>query len=164
MSGDLVNVNQDIVTETLETYAQRGVFRAFSCISRSKTEVRYRMQWHKDRFFDLTFHPAQRALRFEAVLPNAPAQMYADFKRFVAERQSDALPEHRRIDSRKVRITCSRTKGDIALLFRAKDGEVEYAVRKLIDLVHQVYQVFLRDGLYYEYMIGTFEVDRDQLS
>ena len=159
-----LRIKTDIVTETLEGYAQRGVFRAFSCISRSKTEVRYRMQWHKDRFFDLTFHPAQRALRFEAVLPKAPAQMYQDFKRFVAERQSDALPEHRRIDPARVRITCSRAKGDIALLFRPKEGEVEYAVRRLIDLVHQVYQVFLRDGLYYEYMIDTFEVDRDQVS
>jgi len=153
-----------IVTETLETYAQRGVFRAFSCISRSKTEVRYRMQWHKDRFFDLTFDPARRALRFEAVLPKAPAHLYKDFKHFVAERQSDQLPAHRRIDPQKVRISCSRKKGNISLLFRPKEGEVEYAVRKLIDLVHQVYQVFLRDGLYYEYMIETFEVDRDQLS
>jgi len=159
-----LRTNPEIVTKTLEFYAQKGVFRAFSCIARSKDAVRYRLQWHKDRSFDLTYDVPRQSLRFEVVLPKVPLAMYEDFKRFVGERQAPELPEHRRIDSDKVRITCSRRNGDISVLFRARGGDLEYAVRRLIDLVHEVYQVFLRDGLYYEYMIETFEVDRDQLS
>ncbi len=156
--------NPDIVTKTLEFYAQKGVFRAFSCIAKSKDSIRYRMQWHKERSFGLTFDVPRQSLRFEAVLPKTSAAMYEDFKRFVAERQSPELPKHRRIDPEEVRITCSRRNGDISVLVRARAGNLEYAVRALIGLVHEVYQVFLRDGRYYEYMIETFEVDRDQLS
>lgn len=121
------------------------------------------MQWHKDRFYDLMYDVSRKSLRFPVVLPKAPRAMYEDFKKFVARRQTEPL-EHRRIDAKKVRISCSFKNGNIALLFTAKDGDLQYAAEKLINLVHEVFLVFLRDGLYYEYMIETFEVDRDQLS
>jgi hypothetical protein len=122
------------------------------------------MQWHKDRFYDLELDVSKRSLRFPIVLPNAPKPMYEDFKRFVASRQSEETLEHRRIDPSKVRISCSLRNNNISILFIAKDGDFQYATEKLINLVHEVFLVFLRDGLYYEYMIETFEVDRDQLA
>jgi hypothetical protein len=122
------------------------------------------MQWHKDRFYDLVFDPAKKSLRIPLVLPKTPRSMYEEFKRFVAARQSEETLAHRRIDPKKIRISCSHKNGNIALLFVAGDGDFEYATQKLINLVHEVFMVFLRDGLYYEYMIETFDMDRDQLS
>lgn len=122
------------------------------------------MQWHKDRFYDLIFDPARKSLRFEVVLPNVPLAMYEDFKRFVASRRSPDVLEHRRIDPKRIRLFCSRRNGDISLLAKSKDGDLEYLAQKLVHLVQEVFQIFLRDGLYYEYMIETFEVDRDQLA
>jgi hypothetical protein len=78
-------------------------------------------------------------------------------------RQSHETLAHRRIDPKRVRISCSYKNGDIALLFISKDRYLEYATQKLINLMHEIFMVFLRDGLYYEYMIETFEIDRDQL-
>ncbi len=122
------------------------------------------MQWHKDRFYDLRFDSVKGSLRFPVVLPKVPREMYQAFKVFVASRQSDEMLAHRRIDPKKVRISCSLKNGNISLLFTAKDKDYEYATQKIINLMHEIFMVFLRDGLYYEYVIETFDVDRDQLA
>lgn len=122
------------------------------------------MQWHKDRFYDLVFDSVKGSLRFPVVLPKVPREMYDAFKAFVASRQTDEMLAHRRIDPKKVRISCSFNNGNISLLFTAKDKDYEYATQKLINLMHEIFMVFLRDGLYYEYVIETFDVDRDQLT
>ncbi len=121
------------------------------------------MLWHKDRFYDLVFDSARHSLRFPVVLPKVPRSMYEDFKKFVASRQSIEMLEHRRIDPKKVRISCSLKNSNISLLFIAKDRDYEYATQKLIHLMHEVFLIFLRDGLYYEYLIETFDIDRDQI-
>jgi len=72
------------VDETLELYAHKGVFRSFSRVSTANKVVYYRLQWHKNRFFDLAFDPAKRSLRFPMVLPKVPREMYGEFKKFVA--------------------------------------------------------------------------------
>lgn len=152
------------VDETLELYANKGVFRSFSSILRSNKSVTYRMKWHKERFYDLIHDLEKRSLRCPVVLPQAPRAMYEEFKKFVASRQSTEMLAHRRIDPKRVRISCSLKKGDISLLFVSKDRDLEYATQKLINLMHEVFMIFLRDGLYYEYMIETFDIDRDQLA
>lgn len=152
------------VDETLELYAAKGVFMSFSSVLRSNKGANYRMKWHKDRFYDLVFDAAKRSLRFPVVLPKAPRSMYENFKKFIAERQSEETIAHRRIDPKKVRISCSLKNGNISLLFIAKDRDYEYATQKLIHLMHEVFLIFLRDGLYYEYTIETFDLDRDQMS
>jgi hypothetical protein len=121
------------------------------------------MQWNKNRFFDLAFDPAKRSLRFPMVLPKVPREMYGEFKKFVASRQSDEMLAHRLIDPKKIRISCALKNGNISLLFISKDSDLEYATQKLINLVHEIFLVFLQDGLYYEYTIETFDLDRDQI-
>ena len=71
----------DLVSKTLEIYANKGVFRAFSRVLRRNRVALYRMQWHKDRFYDLVFDPAKHSLRFEVVLPKVPRPMYEAFKK-----------------------------------------------------------------------------------
>jgi hypothetical protein len=121
------------------------------------------MKWHKDRFYDLIFDVEKRSLRFPVVLPKVPRPMYEDFKKFVASRQAVEILEHRRIDPKRVRISCSHRNGNISLLFVSKDGDLEYTAQRLINLVNEVILIFLGDGLYYEYMIETFNIDRDHL-
>ncbi len=121
------------------------------------------MQWHKNRYYDLIFDIGKRSLRFPVVLPKAPRPMYEDFKKYVASRQSEDVVPHRRIDPQKVRISCSFKNRDIAVLFTSRDGDLAHATQKLINLVHEIFMDFLRDGMYYEYMIKTFDIDRDQL-
>jgi hypothetical protein len=119
------------------------------------------MKWHKERFYDLIYDVEKRSLRFPVALPKAPRPMYEEFKKFVASRQSTEILEHRRINPKRVRASCALKNGNISLLFISKDRDLEYSTQKLINLMHEIFMVFLRE--YYEYTIETFDIDRDQL-
>jgi len=87
--------------------------------------------------------------------------MYREFKQFIASRQSKDVPEHRRIDPRRVNIRISNRAGNIGLTFTVRNNDYEYATRKLINLVQEIYLGFLYDGPYYDYMVETFHLDPD---
>lgn len=155
----------DVVAQVLAGYAERRVFHGFSRGSTAGGKVTFRISWHRGRVFELVFDAKTCALRLPDVLTDIPAgsQMFADLKGFIHSRQSDELPEHRRIDERKVGIRTYCRNGAILLVMKAKDGDSEYAVRKLVHLVNEIYLTFLADGNYFEYLVETFELDPDHM-
>lgn len=152
----------DVVDKTLESYAQRGVFRGFSQDVRP-TKAVFRMLWHRERVFELTFEPQKNVLRFAQILPNVDAAMYRDLQEFINLRLLPELPDHRRIDPHKVQIQPTRRNGNVALTLQILDGDDEYATRKLIHLVHEIFLTFLLDGRYYDYMVENFDLDPDRM-
>ena len=153
------------VAETLENYARRGVFRGFSRGPVSRDKAAFRMVWHRDRVFDFVFDFHSNTMRFPLVLPNVPAgsAMYSELKNFIKSRQTDSVPEHRRIDSRKAQVRSYNRGGNVSLTLTVVDGDFDYCARKLINLVHEIFMVFLIDGSYYEYMVETFDLDPDRM-
>ena len=89
--------------------------------------------------------------------------MYREFKEFVGSRHAAGLLEHRRIDPKKAVVRPSNRRGNIALTLTVKNGDYDYATRKLIHLVHEIFLVFLYDGRYYDYVIKTFGLDPDEM-
>ena len=104
-------------------------------------------------------------MRFPLVLPEVPANssMYRELQEFLESRQSESLPEHRRIDRAKAQVSAGNRQGAVSLTLTVKDDEYEYGARKLINLVHEVFLVFLYDGRYYEYMVEKFDLDPDRM-
>ena len=123
------------------------------------------MLWHRDRFFELIVDTRKRTLHFPVVLPEVPLEsdMERDFRGFVAERQTADIPDHRRIDPSKTTMICGNVNGNLSLTAKVENREYEYATRKLINLVHEVYLVFLYEGRYYDYLVETFDLDPDHL-
>jgi hypothetical protein len=154
-----------LVASILENYATRAVFRGFSQGPVSNGRTTFKMLWHRDRFFELVLDVPRKTLRFPAVLPEVPAgsTMYREFREFVESRQSHALPEHRRIDKEKADVRCGNQGGDVSVTLTTRDGDFEYGVRKLINLVHETYLVFLFDGRYHDYLVETFNLDPDRM-
>lgn len=148
----------DAVAAVLENYASRGVFRGFSRKSNA-----FKMIWHRDRPFDLTVDAGRGTIRIPVVLPSVPKEMYQDLREFIASRHTEEVPEHRRVDLDKAELKCATRNGDVSLTITAKDRDFEYAARKLINIVQEVYLGFLTDGPYYEYQIETFDLDPDQI-
>jgi hypothetical protein len=101
-------------------------------------------------------------LRFPLVLPEVPPPMYRQLKEFLDSRKSPNLPDHRRIDPKKATIRPSKRSGNVALTLTVKNGDYEYATRKLIHLVHEIFLVFLHEA-HYEYMVKVFDLDPDHL-
>lgn len=151
-----------IAAAILETYAQRGVFRGFNQDLRS-TKAVFRMLWHRERVFELTFEPGKNTLRFAQVLPNVDAEMFRDLQEFINLRLTTELPDHRRMAPTKVQITPTRRSGNVALTMQILDGDDEYAVRRFIHLVHEIFLTFLLDGRYYDYMVENFDLDPDRM-
>jgi hypothetical protein len=152
----------ETVAKVLEGYAARGVFRGFSRGKTVGNKTTFKLLWHQDQFFELILDPKLKTMRMPAVLPNVSSPMVRDFKEFVESQFSKDLPEHRRIDRRKVRFSASNRGGNLSLTLKVAGNDFEYAARKFIHLVHEVYLVFLNDGRHYDYMLETFELDPDK--
>ena len=150
----------EVVAETLENYARRGVFRGFSRGSVKNGRAAFRMVWHRDRVFDAN----RGTMRFPLVLPDVPAdsKMYLDLKKFIKMRQSGELPEHRRIDAGKAHVGSYFRSGNVSVTLTVLNGDYQYGAQKLINLVHEIFLVFLADG-YFDYMVEAFDLDPDRM-
>jgi hypothetical protein len=152
-----------VVQETLAGYAKRGVFRAYGDQPSGNGQSRFSFRWHADATFQIVYDPRRRELIFRDVLPGVPARsgMYRDLKAFVEGRSSPALPEHRRIDPRKARVTVTNRRGMVSLAVSLKNAHLEYGVRRAVNLIHELFVEFLRNPLYFSYMVEHFQLDPD---
>lgn len=153
----------EAVSEALESYARRGVFRGFTRLEVSRSQATFRLRWHRDRFFELHFDSQNNTLRMPQVLPSVPARskMYRSLKEFIKSRHSAALPDHRRIDPRKAEVRTHNRAGCVSVTLTVKNGDSAYGARKLINLVHEIFVVFLAD--HYEYMVENLDLDPDHI-
>lgn len=103
-------------------------------------------------------------MRFPLVLPDVPAgsKMYLDLKKFIKARQSAELPDHRRIDAGKAQVGSYLRSGNVSLTLTVVNGDYQYGAQKLINLVHEIFLVFLADG-YFDYMVEAFDLDPDKM-
>lgn len=165
----MVSADRSALAETvqavLEEYLNKGVFRGFGRIPNQRGKTSFKMLWHHGKTFVLVFDPKTMTLRFPVLLPEVPAnsEMHKSFKAYVKSRQHKSLPDHRRVASERVTVRTLNRNGSISLSMKSKDGDLEYAVRKLIQLVHETFLVFLSDGLYYEYLVDVFDLNVDAL-
>ena len=67
------------------------------------------------------------------------------------------------MDPKKCELICTNKKGSAGVTIKIFDGDWDYAARKLVTLVHEIYLMFLNDGKYYEYMIDVFDLDPDHM-
>jgi hypothetical protein len=153
-----------IVTGVLEGYAEKAVFRGFSAHPGAKGQATYRMVWHHDRPFEMVLDAGAKTLQFPEVLPGVSARspMYRELQAFLKVRQSDQVPEHRRVNPAKTRMAMANKRGIVSVKAMVKDGDFDYGTRKIIQMVHEIFLVFLVDGSYYEYMVEHLGLDPDR--
>jgi hypothetical protein len=152
-----------VVGDILEDYARRGMFKGFSRQQQGRIKGNFRVLWHRNHVFDWHYDGGKQRLKIACVLPGVPAKssMYREFKAWLKTRQDDDLPDHRRVDRQKLELKTFNRGGDIALNAHLLDGDVEYGVKKLVGLVNEIYLDFLSSGLYFEWLLETFNLDPD---
>ena len=155
----------DTVAALLAGYAERRVFLGFSRGPTSGEKATFQIAWHRGRVFTLAVDARAGTLRLPELLIGVPAQssMHKDLKAFIRSRQSDELPDHRRLDARKTQVRTYNRGGNILLVMKVMDGDSEYAVRKLVHLINEIYLTFLADGKYFDYLVDTFNLDPDRM-
>jgi len=147
----------NIVRESLQAYADRGVFRGFS----EAKAGRFTFVWFFHHPMELNVDTAKHELRFKQLLPGIPArsELYAELKSFLAERHDRQLPEHRRVDRRRAEVACSNRAGAVSLSLKVKNNQYAYGVNRIVNLVHELF-VHLRSA-HPEYLVEAFDAPQE---
>jgi len=85
--------------------------------------------------------------------------MYRQLREFLKACQDGDRPAHRRIDALKAKVACTNRGGNVGLTMAIADGDYEYATRKFIHLIQEIYLVFLAE--HFEYQVEAFDLDPD---
>jgi hypothetical protein len=146
-----------VVGESLQAYADRGVFRGLSEVRSG----RFQFVWLIGHRMELMVDPAKSLLCFRQLLPGIPARSarYAELKRFLEGRHDRELPEHRRIDRRRAEVGCSNRGGCVSVSLKVKNNEYAYGVNRIVNLVHELF-VHLRQS-HPEYLMENFDVPQE---
>jgi hypothetical protein len=146
-----------VVTQQLQTYAQRGVFRSFSQTRAHGSQAEFRFFWLWDLPFHLSFDGKRKALSFKKLLPGvlAGSELNTQLKAFIKDRCSNDQPEHRRVDPRRISIRYSNLRGNVSITFLMKESGYEYGVKKALNLVNEIFVGFLNVH-FPEYMTQYF--------
>jgi hypothetical protein len=152
----------DTVRALLQHYASRGAFRSFSEVPRGIGRLaEFQFLWFRDVRFRVTYNPASRTLTFVDCLPAVLARSAMDrhLRAFIASRSEKTVPEHRRVDLKKVGVSVLNRKSAISVAFALKPSQIEYGTRKAVHLIHEVLMDFLNDSQYVEYNIDHFNLN-----
>jgi hypothetical protein len=151
------NKSLSAVRESLQAYADRGVFRGFSEIRNG----RFQFVWVVNHRMELSVDTAKHELRFKQLLPNVPAKspLYAELKSFIRRRHDRELPEHRRIDLKRAEVSCSNRGGFISVSLKVKNNQYAYGVNRIVNLVHELF-LHLRERRP-EYLTENFDVPQE---
>ena len=145
-----------LVTNALQAYANRGVFRGLSVAVKPGGRYEYSFHWLMQRRFTLTFDPKRRALRFRQLFPHVGARspMLAALKRSVEQRATRQVPAHKRFDGRRIRATAALQRGSMSLAMEVRGSQYAYAVRQLLNLVNELFLVL--HETYPDYLMAHF--------
>jgi len=144
------------LTGGLQAYADRGVFRGFRVEEGRGGRTDYFFTWLTRTPIQLRYDRSKRQLRFVDLLPRVSAYpgLAEALRRLVLEHQSTAVPEHRRIDGRRVKLATAVRAGQFSLTLQLRGAQEAYAVQRGVNLVHQLF--LLLQTNYPEYLIQCF--------
>ena len=148
-----------VTKQVLEEYAERGVFRSFSQIASKRECDEFRFYWLFNLPFHLVHDRTRGELSFKKLLPGiaAGSPIELELRAFLDSLTAPDRVEHRRIDTSKLKVRISNLRGTVTLKFKVVGGDYEYAVRKAINAVNEVFLTFL-NVRFPEYMIDKFKL------
>ena len=128
------------VAAALRRYADRGVFRGFS-ERKVRSGHEFVFTWLTPEPIVLRYDSRRRSLTFKELLPGVAraSPLLADVQALVESRTSRALPAHRRIDRRRLAVTCSHRRGAVSVVLVMKGPHRAHAVQKGVNLVHEIF-------------------------
>lgn len=147
----------EAVTAALQHYADRGVFRGFSVAQERGRRV-FRFIWLSRQTMTLTYDPRTAVLSFARLFPGVDptSALLGELKTIVHERTTRAVPEHKRIDGRRVRLGVTVRQGAVSLTLGVRGKHHAYAVQRALNLVNDLFLAL--HASYQDYLIDHFGV------
>jgi hypothetical protein len=102
------------------------------------------------------FDPARKTLTFRNLLPavDRRSAMARDLAALVAGRSARQLPEHKRLDPRRARVSASIRRGEMSLIVTVRGAHHAYAAANALNLVNELF--LLLHEQYPDYLIDHF--------
>lgn len=152
------------VKSELQAYADRGVFQNFG-INESATanKVEFRFNWLTQTPFQLHLNTGKSQLEIRDVLPAVPfrSEMDKAFRQFIIDRCDKSLPAHRRLDGDKFAFSCRNRQEKLSVFIDFEREEAGAAVKTAMNLLHEIFNNFLQEGPYQNYMVEVFNVPEE---
>lgn len=128
-----------MVHSSLQAYADRGVFRGLRATPASRGRVAYEFLWLTRTPTRAVFDQARGVLAFPLLFPGIDKAAAADLAVLVKSRTRRDLPDHKRLDARKARLTSTIRKGDFSLAMEIRGRNHDYAVKKALNLINEMF-------------------------
>lgn len=128
-----------MVETALQFYADRGVFRGFRAAPASRGRVEYEFLWLTRTPTRAVFDQSRSVLVFPSLFPGIDTAAAADLNTIVTSRSRKDLPEHKRVDARRARLTATVRKGNFSLSAEIRGRNHDYAVKKALNLINEMF-------------------------
>ena len=150
----------DAVAAAMQHYADRAVFRGFSVTQERGRRV-FRFTWLSRQTMTLTYDPRTAMLSFAKLFPgiDSKSALLDELKTIVQERTTRAVPEHKRIDGRRVTLGVTVRNGAASLTVGVRGAHHAYAVQRALNLVNDLFLAL--HASYPDYLIEQFGVSSE---
>lgn len=154
----------DAVGRVLAEYAARGTLQGLAVAGAGAGRSHWDFRWFRGREFRLSLDARTSRLRLDGVLGNVAPRSRLDraLRAWLRSRQATTLPAHRRTDPERVALALRNAGGDIALLLHSLDRDWNYATRRTIHLVNELYLDFLASQVPLDWLVEGFGLDPDR--
>lgn len=152
------------VSDELQSYADRGIFRNFSLVPSTRDgSVDFRFKWLADSPFHLRLNSSKPELELKDVLPAVPFRSDMDkaFRAFLSQRSDASIPSHRRLDVERFAFNCRNRQQNLSVIIGFRPGDAGDATKTAVNLLHEIFNNFLAEGPYQNYMVEVFKVPEE---
>lgn len=157
----------DGVRARLNHYASRGAFRAFAPVPVTGSgpwRGTWSARWHHDRTVEFVADGRKRTITLKHILTDVQRQSPLDgnLRTFVANLTGSKTPRHRRLGESRKAVRVTNRRGDVSIALKADEGiDGQTLTDRAVNLGHQIYTVFLREGGYDAYLLESLDLDLD---
>ena len=146
--------SREPVTEVLQSYADRGVFRGFRATPAVRGRIEYDFKWLTKKAVRAEFDPRTNTLRFPDLFPAIDKASAAALAAVIEDRSKRGMPDHKRLDGRRARVAGALRNGAFTLTAVVRGRNHGYAVKRVLGLINEMF-VTLQEH-HPEYLIEHF--------
>jgi hypothetical protein len=134
-----------LTTEILKRYAQKNIFQSFDRGPQTERRAVFWLLWHGSQIIEFVVDIEKQTLSVPALLPclHTQSKMYADLKVFVSEFTSRPPDDSKSVDPAKIDIRIGNRRANVSILIEVKNRAFEYATHKLVQMIEDIFFVFL---------------------
>ena len=153
----------DVFRSELQTYADRGIFQNLSCNNIENKVSEFKFHWMTDKQFSMRLNVIKHQLELRNILLSVRYRSDMDnaFRRFLLARCAEEVPNHRRIDGKRLSIKARNKNSDVSVSIGFSESDSRLAVKTSINLLHEIFNNFLVEGPYQNYMVEMFNLPEE---